>query len=257
MAPLHHGLMRVVLGAFLLLQPVLAATRPGTLLPRVSPSSSVSRASASLTVSLSSTPSSMSTQAATTCNGRSEYCTRSYSNITFVGAHDSPFVGPLPQHNQNINIEAQLDMGIRYFQGQTHRSVFENTTIELCHTSCFLEDAGSLESFLMTIKKWLDAHPDEVVSLLLTNGDSVPVTEFGDTFANSGIAEYAYTPSANPLLIADWPTLGDLISSGKRLVVFLGMTHSATSCCSVNLLQSDPKCILTGYSQTTAPILQR
>ncbi|KAJ5143611.1 uncharacterized protein N7515_002398 [Penicillium bovifimosum] len=132
-----------------------------------------------------------------------------------------PFVGPLPQHNQNIDIEAQLDMGIRYLQGQTHRSVLVNTTIELCHTSCFLEDAGSLKSFLKTIKKWLDAHPDEVVTLLLTNGDSVPVTEFGDTFASSGIADYAYTPSANPLLIADWPTLGDLISSGKRLVVFL------------------------------------
>ncbi|KAJ5542535.1 hypothetical protein N7535_004957 [Penicillium sp. DV-2018c] len=212
MAPIRHGLMRLVLSILLALQPVLAVTRSGTLLPRVAPSSSVS---------LSSAPSSMSTQDATTCNGRSEYCARSYSNITFIGAHDSPFVGPLPQHNQNIDIEAQLNMGIRYLQGQTHRSPLVNTIIELCHTSCFLEDAGSLESFLKTIKKWLDAHPNEVVSLLLTNGDSVPVTEFGNIFAKSGIAQYAYTPSANPLLIADWPTLGDLISSGKRLVVFL------------------------------------
>jgi hypothetical protein len=168
----------------------------------------------------------MSTLAtATTCNGHSEYCTRSYSNITFVGSHDSPFVGPLPQQNQNIDVTAQLDMGIRYLQAQTHHSVFDKNTLELCHTSCFLEDAGTLKSFLETVKKWLDANPNEVVTLLLTNGDSAAISEFGDTFSSSGVNSYAYTPSANPLSISDWPTLGELISSGKRLVVFLGMLH--------------------------------
>ena len=164
----------------------------------------------------------MSTLAASTCNGRSEYCTRSYSNITFVGSHDSAFVGPLPQQNQNIDIKAQLDMGIRYLQVQTHHSIFDKNTLELCHTSCFLEDAGTLKSFLITVKKWLDANPHEVVTLLLTNGDSASITEFGDTFSSSGIVDYAFVPSANPLAISDWPTLGNLISSGKRLIVFLG-----------------------------------
>lgn len=168
----------------------------------------------------------MSTLAATTCNGHAEYCTRPYSNITFVGAHDSPFVGPLPQHNQNIDIKAQLDMGIRYLQAQTHHSIFDNKTIELCHTSCLLEDAGRLKSFLKTIKTWLDQNPDEVVTLLLTNGDSAPVIRFGDTFSSSGIVNYVYVPPRIPLPIADWPTLGDMIASGKRLVVFLGKFNS-------------------------------
>lgn len=113
-------------------------------------------------------------------------------------------------------------MGIRYLQAQTHHSVFDKNVIELCHTSCLLEDAGPLKSFLTTIKKWLDANPNEVVTLLLTNGDSVSITEFGDTFSSSGITKYAYVPSKIPLPIGDWPTLSDLISSGKRLVVFLG-----------------------------------
>jgi hypothetical protein len=164
----------------------------------------------------------MATQVASTCNGHSEYCTRSYSNITFVGSHDSAFVGPLPQQNQNIGIKAQLDMGIRYLQAQTHHSIIDKNTLELCHTSCFLEDAGTLKAFLVTVKKWLDANPNEVVTLLLTNGDSVSITEFGDTFSSSGIAKYAYVPPKSPLPISDWPTLGDFIASEKRLIVFLG-----------------------------------
>ncbi|KGO66222.1 hypothetical protein PITC_046060 [Penicillium italicum] len=211
MAKIHQGLIRAVLSALLLLQPMFAVSEPRTLVPRASQSLE----------SISSATPSMSTRASTTCNGRSEYCTRSYSNITFVGSHDSAFVGPLLQHNQNIDIKAQLDMGIRYLQVQTHHSIIDKKVIELCHTSCLLEDAGSLKSYLMTIKKWLDANPNEVISLLLTNGDSVAITEFGDTFSSSGIDKYAYIPPANPLPIADWPTLGDMISSGKRLVVFL------------------------------------
>ncbi|KAJ5170842.1 uncharacterized protein N7500_003625 [Penicillium coprophilum] len=183
MAQIHHGLTRTLLSTLLLLQPVLAVPGQGTLVPRASQSS----------VSTSSTTPSISSLAAT-CNGHSEYCTRAYSNLTFIGAHDSPFVGPLPQQNQNIDIKAQLDMGIRYLQAQSHRSIIDENVIELCHTSCLLEDGGPLKSFLTTIKDWLDANPNEVVTLLLTNGDSLSANEFGDTFSSSGIAEYAYVP---------------------------------------------------------------
>ncbi|KAJ5824611.1 hypothetical protein N7447_006951 [Penicillium robsamsonii] len=210
MPQIYQRLTHAVMSALLLLEPALAVSGQGTLVPRASQSS----------VSTSSSTPSISTLAET-CNGRTDYCTRSYSNITFIGAHDSPFVGPLPQQNQNIDIKAQLDMGIRYLQAQTHHSIIDKNIIELCHTSCLLEDAGPLKSFLTTIKDWLDANPNEVVTLLLTNGDSVSITEFGDTFSSSGISNYAYIPSSNPLPIADWPTLGNMISSGKRLVVFL------------------------------------
>ncbi|KAJ5339422.1 hypothetical protein N7452_006150 [Penicillium brevicompactum] len=214
----RNGVTRAVLSIILLLQPVLADSATSTL---------VSRAS-SLPIPTPSADSSRTLSAASTCNGHSEYCTRSYSNITFVGSHNSAFVGPLPQQNQNIKIKAQLDMGIRYLQAQTHHSILDKKILELCHTSCFLEDAGPLKDFLVTIKKWLDSNPNEVVTLLLTNGDSVSVTEFGDTFASSGITDYAYVPNENPPSISDWPTLGDLITSGKRLVVFLDYGANTT-----------------------------
>lgn len=213
MNSLRIGMTRVLLAALLLSQSVLGVPGAGTVQPRAS-ASSTPTGSASRTA----------TAAATTCNGRTEYCTRSYSNVTFVGSHDSPFVGPLPQQNQNIDITAQLDMGIRFLQAQTHHSLEDDSVLELCHTSCLLEDAGTLKSFLGTVKHWLDANTNDAVTLLLTNGDSVDITEFGNTFASSGIDSYAFVPSSSPgtLAIDEWPTIGDLISSGKRLVVFLG-----------------------------------
>lgn len=155
------------------------------------------------------------------CNGKSAYCDRSWSNITTVGAHDSPFVGSGLSDNQDISITAQLNMGIRFLQGQTHYFLDQ---LMMCHTSCLLEDAGTLENFLSEIKTWLDSNPNEVVTLLVTNGDSVGIGNFSAAFESSGIEQYAYVPSTSPgvLPIGDWPTLQELINQGKRVVAFLG-----------------------------------
>ncbi|GLA76441.1 hypothetical protein AtubIFM55763_008015 [Aspergillus tubingensis] len=162
------------------------------------------------------------TVAQSTCNGQADYCDRRYSNVTQVGAHDSPFVGSLLSDNQDLSVTQQLDLGIRFLQGQTHKSALDDTIL-LCHTSCLLEDAGSLESFLTTVKTWMDSNPDEVVTLLLTNGDSLSVSQFGDVFNSSGISDYAFVPSSSPNTLAmdEWPTLRELIGNGTRLVSFL------------------------------------
>lgn len=173
-----------------------------------------------------SSSSSPAAAAPKTCNGQPTYCTRKYSQLTHLGAHDSPFVGPLPQHNQNLEVTEQLDLGIRFLQGQTHKALDENDPIRLCHTSCLLEDAGTLVSFLETVKTWLDAHPDEVVTLLLTNGDNLPVSRFDQAFAEAKVNEYAFVPEGSPDVLAmdAWPTLGSLIEGNKRMVVFLGVS---------------------------------
>ncbi|KAH8700614.1 PLC-like phosphodiesterase [Talaromyces proteolyticus] len=159
--------------------------------------------------------------AAAQCNGRSEYCDRSYSNITFIGAHDSPFVGSGLSDNQNLNITAQLEFGIRFLQGQTHKN--DDGTLDMCHTSCILEDAGSLSDFLGTVKTWLDANPNEVVTLLVTNGDNLAIDDFASSFNSSGIQPYLYIPPTSPdvLPINQWPTLQDLINNGTRAIAFL------------------------------------
>jgi hypothetical protein len=164
------------------------------------------------------------TTAPRTCNNQPSYCDRSYSDLTQIGAHDSPFVGPLPQHNQNLPVTSQLDFGIRFLQAQTHENPIDSSIIQLCHTSCFLENAGTLEFFLEAIRDWLGGHPNDVVSLLLTNQDSFPVSKFDETFEAAGIREYAFVPASSPgkLPMDEWPTFGELIDAGTRLVVFLG-----------------------------------
>lgn len=163
----------------------------------------------------------LSASAQTECNGHAEFCDLRYPEVIQIGAHDSPFVGPLPQHNQNLEVAEQLDMGIRFLQGQTRD---KDGQLNMCHTDCLLEDAGSVESFLSTVKTWMDDHPDEVITLLITNSDEFDIDAFDNAFDGSGIKEYAFVPSTSPefLDMESWPTFGELIADGTRLITFLG-----------------------------------
>ncbi|KAL8738201.1 MAG: hypothetical protein Q9181_000972 [Wetmoreana brouardii] len=157
------------------------------------------------------------------CNGHEELCSRKYSNITHIGTHDAPFVGVLPMENQNVDVPTQLDAGIRFLQAQVHRNAFGK--LSLCHTDCLMKDAGLLKDYLKVVKEWLDNHPYEVVTLLLTNGNPRPVSEFDEAFHASGIVPYAYTmpPNSDPnrWTLESWPTLGELIVKRTRLIAFL------------------------------------
>ena len=52
------------------------------------------------------------------CNGDIRLCDRLYSDITMIGAHNSPFVGDLPSQNQHLSVTGQLDLGIRFLTAQ-------------------------------------------------------------------------------------------------------------------------------------------
>ncbi|KAL9132005.1 MAG: hypothetical protein Q9217_000215 [Psora testacea] len=169
-------------------------------------------------------------QATNGCNGRTEYCDRTYDNITQIATHGSTFYGILPTQNQNFDITAQLNAGVRFLQAQTHRGPIFGE-LKLCHTDCMLEDAGALEDYLLTIKDWLNTHSQEVVSLLLTNGDFLDVGAYEKVFSKVGINDLAYVqkPASTTKRLANgstlagdhWPTLGEMIEVNQRLVIFL------------------------------------
>ncbi len=91
----------------------------------------------------------------------------------------------------------------------------------MCHTSCLELNAGPLPTYLSTITTWLKSNPNEVLTLLLVNGDGVSVSMFGDAFVEAGLDGFAYAPG-RVLSLDEWPTLQELIDAGNRLVVFLG-----------------------------------
>lgn len=152
------------------------------------------------------------------CNGFDALCTRRYSDITFVGSHDSAFVGPFLTENQNIDLAAQLALGVRFLQAQTHDL---DGAIQLCHTTCAELNAGPLSAYLAPVKTFLDGNPDEVLSLLLTNGDAISVLDFASVFEAAGLMQYVYSPG-KMLALDEWPTLQEMIDAGTRLVVWMG-----------------------------------
>ncbi|KAH7170445.1 PLC-like phosphodiesterase [Dactylonectria macrodidyma] len=170
-----------------------------------------------------------SVSAATACNNSPSLCSRNYNNITHMGAHGSSFLRDgtsslAAAGNQFNNATVALDAGIRLLQAQVHKP---NSTLRLCHTSCGLLDAGTLEDWLVKINYWMSQNPNEVVTILLVNSDDAEASEFGAVFNSSGISDWAYTPSSSGPT-SDWPTLTSMISSNQRVVSFVTNIDAST-----------------------------
>ncbi|KAK7680522.1 hypothetical protein QCA50_016303 [Cerrena zonata] len=164
---------------------------------------------------------------ATVCNGHAELCDKSFGNVTFVGAHNSYAVGVNNlATNQDYDISQQLKDGIRMLQMQAHN---QDGTIQLCHTACSLYNGGTLQDYLGKVKTFMDANPDEVVSLLIVNSDNLAPSLYDTVFKAAGVDTMSYAPDSASLPATGWPTLGSLIDSGKRLVTFLSTTADFTA----------------------------
>ncbi|WRT69589.1 uncharacterized protein IL334_006578 [Kwoniella shivajii] len=159
-----------------------------------------------------------SSLAATTCNGHAELCSRQYSNVTFIGAHDSYAVGDSIADNQDKDVTDQLNDGIRTLQLQAHNA---SDGVHLCHTSCALLDGGLLSDYLGKVVSWVSSNPNDVVTIILTNPENLPVSTYSPILSSSGIETYLYQPSSSSLALSDWPTLGELVDQKKTVVAFL------------------------------------
>ncbi|KJZ79566.1 hypothetical protein HIM_01035 [Hirsutella minnesotensis 3608] len=155
------------------------------------------------------------------CNNHLEFCSRKYSNITFVAAHNSPFVRPGNSgSNQALPVKTQLDDGIRFLQAQIQWPT-NGTVPHFCHTSCDLLDAGPITDWLTQVREWVDTHPYDVVTILLGNGNYSTPDKYAPYIEQTGILKYAYEAPFLPMALKDWPTLEELILHGKRVIMFL------------------------------------
>lgn len=83
-----------------------------------------------------------------------------------------------------------------------------------CHTVCEI-GADPIAPIMERLDTWLDEHPREVVVLFIQ--DTVTPKDTDAVLRSAGLADRAYTHPAD----AQWPTLGELIDSGKRLLVLM------------------------------------
>lgn len=125
----------------------------------------------------------------------------------------------------------QLDAGVRLLTAQVHASTNPGTKVRelrLCHTSCALFNVGALKDWLWEIRTWLDRNPNGVVTLILVNYQSVSAREIEAEYSKADLAHYGYVPpritEAPPPsneFNKTWPTLGEMIDRGERLVTFV------------------------------------
>lgn len=163
------------------------------------------------------------------CNNYVEFCDRKYSNITEIAAHNSPFITPRNVgRNQEYGVTQQLDDGVRMLQGQAH---YVNGTLYYCHTSCDLLNAGTVEAYLTEVTAWVAKHPFDVVTIIFGNFDYemkdkdgkplVTSANFVEPIEASGLMDYIYQPPKTAMTLEDWPTLGQMLLTQKRVVTFI------------------------------------
>ncbi|KAJ5899777.1 hypothetical protein N7495_004521 [Penicillium taxi] len=164
----------------------------------------------------------------TACNNSPDLCSKTYGEITHLGAHNSPFLKDSSTSNsmfgnQYYDTPTQLDAGVRLVSAQVHKS---NSEWHLCHSSCSYLDAGLLSDWLAEIKSWMDKNPNEVITILLVNSDSATAAELNTQFTTANLTDLAYEPSSTS---SSWPTLQTMIDDDKRLVVFVASLTTSTS----------------------------
>ncbi|WP_405465858.1 hypothetical protein OG333_34575 [Streptomyces anulatus] len=181
------------------------------------------------------------------CLGSSRLCELRYDEAAYLTSHNAMsttadrFIGPL----QDPDITTQLNTGVRALQLDTYRwerpqdiaarldspeftpeqrrlisGAIDKVNppregLWLCHGVC---RAGAIELVpaLEDIGDWLRAHPTEIVTLIVQDDISPEDTE--EAFHAAGLDDLLHTPSEDPE--APWPTLEEMIDSGRRLVVF-------------------------------------
>jgi hypothetical protein len=83
-----------------------------------------------------------------------------------------------------------------------------------CHTVCEI-GATPMTPTMQRLNDWMDAHPREVIVLFIQ--DSVTPADTAAVLEKTGLADKAYVHPEG----AEWPTLGEMIDSNKRLVVLM------------------------------------
>jgi hypothetical protein len=84
----------------------------------------------------------------------------------------------------------------------------------LCHGLCEL-GATAWEPLMEQVRGWLVSHPRQVVTFFIQ--DAVSPADTAAVFEKAGLMPYVHTqPPGQP-----WPTLGQMIDSGRRVVVLM------------------------------------
>lgn len=155
----------------------------------------------------------------TECNGSVGVCELPYSHVVHAMAHNAMSSSAdgfaLPNHLQNM--KSALESGVH---GLMLDLVLDSGgRAKLCHGDCAL-GSTELARGLRIIKDFLDSNPREVVTVVweLAGGDPSGVLklELAQVVQDLVLEGVMYQHSLGSV----WPSLGEMIESGRRLVFF-------------------------------------
>ena len=160
------------------------------------------------------------------CNGKSYLCSRPYDQVRYPTTHNAMsnstdgWLGP----NQYLDISGQLALGARGLMLDTWKAGDSNQFGQiqlpdedpekpfLCHAVCSL-GSMPLADGLREITDFLDANTGEVVTIIFES--YIPADLAAAAFEAADLKKYTYQNDGG-----EWPTLGQMIDAGTRLVVF-------------------------------------
>jgi hypothetical protein len=167
---------------------------------------------------------------ATFCNGDPNLCDKRFNEVAFATTHNSynaqksGYVYP----NQIETMLMQLRDGVRGFMIDLHTALGDDAVF-LCHGGhvdelfdyfCPGGKQPAAEA-LAPMREWLERHQREVVTFILeVKGPSAAAVQ--QVFDDAGLGVMVYNP---PDGAAKWPTLGQMIASGRRVVLLKGGNH--------------------------------
>jgi len=147
------------------------------------------------------------------CNGHPQLCGRRYDEVVFPGTHNSFSARDAGFSQLNANhrrvLATQLAEGVRVLLLDVTTDAGETV---LCHGPCSLGRIPHADA-LADIKAFLDAAPREILTIIYQ--DDVSPAELAADLADAGLEPYLYTHAGA------FPTLGEMIDAGTRLVVTL------------------------------------
>ena len=145
------------------------------------------------------------------CNGNLELCDKRYNQVSYLTTHNAFNADEegfnLPNHN--FGLTQQLEDGVRGLM----LDVYDEGGIATVYHSVALLGTTTLESNLTEIKDFLDANPNEVVTIIFECYADFQLIE--TAFINTEIQGYTFEQG----LGEPWPTLQEMIDDNKRLVV--------------------------------------
>lgn len=144
------------------------------------------------------------------CNGHAALCERRYDQVAFAATHNAMSSADEGwfQPNQQHALRRQLDDGVRALLLDTH---YAGGRVSLCHGVC-AAGRSPLSDALGVIAGFLRDNPREVVTLIFEA--HVSAADTAAEIARAGLLPAVYTHRGT------WPTLGEMIATGRRLVIF-------------------------------------